>query len=172
MKMTKDMLPSGTTDALADDLSKVYEKFDTGAPKFTAAPLAAGSGVFKLEETPQNKMLRQEVMKAVLKPVVEQKMNKAINTASNLTPYDLRAPALHLVPWLSPIRESLPRIHRPASGTLAHWKSIIANSNSYTRGGMPACPWINEGQRAPIISVTALNASATYASMGVDGNVT
>jgi len=188
MKMTKDMLPAGTDDRTADALVKVYEKYDTGAPKYVETPMQGNPGVFKMIETPQNKQLRKEVMKAVLKPAAESFLAKkayeagdrtpetlakaTVSTGSNITPYDLRAPSLHLVPWLSPIRESLPRIKRPSPGTLAHWKAIIAASSSYTRGNAPACPWINEGQRAPLISLTALNASATYASLGRDGNVT
>lgn len=187
-KMTKDMLPPDTDARIADELVKVYDKFDTGAPKYKTVENQANPGVFKMVETAQNKTLRMEVMKAVLKPAAEgylakqalQKGSKnpddlakaSISTGSNITPYDLRAPSLHLVPWLSPIRESLPRISRATPGTLAHWKAIIANSSSYVRGGAPSIAWINEGQRAPLISLTALNASATYASIGVDGNVT
>lgn len=188
MKMTKDMLPAGTDPAIANELVKVYDKFDTGAPKYKTAELEGNPGVFKVAETHENKVLRNEVMKAVLKPAAEayqakQKMQRgdsspetmakaSISTGSGFLPYDLRAPALHLVPWLSPIRESLPRITRPTPGTIAHWKAIIANSTSYTRGGAPSIPFINEGQRAPLIGLTTIDANATYASLGVDGNVT
>ncbi len=173
MKMTKDMLPSGTDSELADRLVKAYEPFDAEGEKFTMKEVGKGTNIFKAEETQQNKRKRMDVMKAVLEPYTKAVLNKAsISTSSNLTPYDLRAPSLHLVPWLSPIRESLPRVKRPSPGTVAHWKAIIANSSSYTRGGAPATPWINEGQRAPLISINALNASASYASLGVDGNVT
>jgi hypothetical protein len=188
MKMTKSMLPAGTDDKVADELIKVYEKYDNGQPKYQKTELQGNPGVFQVTETQANKQLRMEVMKAVLKPASESYMAKqrisrgsqdpvdlakaSVSTSSNITPYDLRSPSLHLVPWLSPIRESLPRITRPNPGTIAHWKAIIANSTSYTRGGAPSIAWINEGQRAPLIGLTALNASATYASMGVDGNVT
>ena len=173
MKMTKDMLPAGTEPEVAERLVKAYDKYDADAPKYAATEIGKNTNVFKVEETQQNKAKRMDVMKAVLEPYTKAVLSKAsISTGSNMLPYDLRAPSLHLVPWLSPIRESLPRVKRPSPGTIAHWKSIIANSSSYTRGGVPACPWINEGQRAPLISITALNASATYASLGVDGNVT
>ncbi len=173
MKMTKDMLPAGTEPEVADRLVKAYDKYDASAEKFTMKEVGKNTNIFKAEETQQNKMKRMDVMKAVLEPYTKAVLEKSsISTSSNITPYDLRAPSLHLVPWLSPIRESLPRVKRPSPGTIAHWKAIIANSSSYTRGGAPACPWINEGQRAPLISVTALNASATYASLGVDGSVT
>lgn len=176
MKMTKAMLPAGTESDLGERLIKAYDQFDSDASAFSSTEVGKNTNVFKVEETPQNKMKRMEVMKACLQPYTEMvKANMAkssISTTSNIVPYDLRAPALHLVPWLSPIRESLPRVKRPSPGTMAHWKAIIANSTSYSRGGAPACPWINEGQRAPLISVTALNASASYASIGRDGSVT
>jgi hypothetical protein len=82
------------------------------------------------------------------------------------------APSRHLVPWLSPIRDSLPRRQRPAPGPIAHWKSITANNASYSRGGLPAMGWINEGQRAPQITLNALNVNATYTTMGRESSVT
>jgi len=186
-KMNKNALPHDTDPQLADRLVKAYNDFDFEGPKVSANEIEK-TGVFVASETPQAKQLRMEVMKAVLKPYAEamtaraavqkgtatadQLAKASISTGSNLTPYDLRSPSLHLVPWLSPIRESLPRVKRPSPGTLAHWKAIIASSSSYTRGGAPACAWLNEGQRAPLLSINALNASATYASLGVDGNVT
>src|SRR5580658_9426515 len=106
MKMTKDMLPSGTEPELADRLVKAYEPFDADSEKFTMKEVGKGTNIFKAEETQQNKRKRMEVMKAVLEPYTKAVLSKAsISTGSNLTPYDLRAPSLHLVPWLSPIRE-------------------------------------------------------------------
>lgn len=189
MKMTKNMLPVNTDPVIADELMKVYDKFDNGDAKHVEVPLKGNPGVYLQVETPQNRILRNEVMKTVLRPAAEAFQAKrriakggtidpvdlakaSVSTASNITPYDLRAPSLHLVPWLSPIRESLPRVSRGSPGLTAHWKAIIANSSSYTRGNAPACPWINEGQRGPLISLTALNASADYVSMGRDGSVT
>lgn len=198
MKMTKGMLvASGTEPAIADELVKTYEKhgYDTNPnifQKFIKDPLIPASkehpGVYKQVETEEHKALRQDLMKTVLRPASEAYMAKmrvqkgssdptdlakaSVSTGSNIIPYNLEAPSKHLVPWLSPIRESLPRIKPVNPSTIAHWKSIIANSTSYTRGNAPACPWINEGQRGPLISLTALNASATYASLGRDGNVT
>ena len=127
MKMTKDMLPSGTEAELADRLVKAYEPFDATDEKFTMKEVGKGTNIFKAEETQQNKRKRMDVMKAVLEPYTEMVKVKlglskaSISTGSNLTPYDLRAPSLHLVPWLSPIRESLPRVKRPSPGTVAHW---------------------------------------------------
>lgn len=198
MKMNKSMLIAGGTEpSVADELVKTYDKhgYDTNPnvfQKFIKDPLIPASkehpGVYKQVETEEHKALRHDLMKTVLRPASDAFLAKAriqkgsvdpvdfakasITTSSNIIPYNLEAPSKHLVPWLSPIRESLPRIKPANPSTIAHWKSIIANSTSYTRGNAPACGWINEGQRGPLISLTALNASATYASMGRDGNVT
>ena len=172
-KMTKAMLPPGTDDKLAKVLLETYEKFDTGAPKFVTQEVESGTGVYKRTETDENKQLRHELMKACLQPAIERiKMTKtSITTGSNFTPYDLIAPSRHLVPWLSPLRQSLPRSHRPGAGLTAHWKTVIAQSSSYSRGGMPASPWVNNGQRAPEISVTALDVSVSYVTIGKDASV-
>ncbi len=172
MKMTKDMIAAATPE-LQDALSKTYEAFDTGAPKFVTEAIEGAPGVFKQTETAENRKLRMELMKTALKNPIKDYMGKvSVNVASNFTPYDLQAPSKHLVPWLSPIRESLPRVKRPNPGATAYWKTVIANGTSYARGGMPASPWVNEGQRAPQIVLSAINSSATYTTMGKDGSVT
>jgi len=139
-------------------------------------------GVFRLEETPENKALRHNMMKAVLRErfgawVSNKGMNADavrkgfIGVASNITPYDLQAPAKQLVPWLYPLREALPRVARTSPGATAHWKSFTTAAGSYSRGTLPAMPWVNEGQRAPQISLTALDASANYVTLGREGSV-
>ena len=135
-------------------------------------------GVFRLSERPAHKAYRMNVMKAVLKDRFAERMESPaafkkgfIGVSGNITPYDLQAPAKTLVPWLYPLREALPRVHRPSPGAIAHWKSFTTAAGSYSRGTLPAMPWVNEGQRAPQISLTALNASATYATIGREGSV-
>lgn len=164
-----DIKPS-TPEKLKEDLNKVYAKYqDKAFNKFQATgknPL----GVITLEETQENKDFRMDVMKAALRnPIPLRKA--AMSTASNLYGFDLQAPSKHLVPWLSPLREMLPRVKRPgAQGTSTNWKSITPSS--FSAGGMPAMPWINEGQRAPQQSIRAVNNQANYASIGIDGSVT
>lgn len=173
-KMTKAMLPAGTDEKLAKALIDTYEKFDTGAPKYVTKEMEPGTGVFRCQETDENKMLRNELMKASLGPLFERikMMKTSVTVGSNFTPYDLLTPSKHLVPWLAPLRQSLPRSHRPASGATAHWKTVIATSSSYSRGGMPASPWCNEGQRASEIALNAVNVSVNYATIGKNASVT
>lgn len=172
-KMTKAMLPAGTDEKLADNLMKVYQAFDDGQPKFVTEEIEEGTGVYKRRETENNKVLRHELMKAAIQPLIERVklMKTSITTGSNFTPYDLQAPSRHLVPWLSPIRGSLPRSKRASAGLTAHWKTVIPQAGSYTRGGMPASPWVNNGQRAPEISVAARDVSVSYVTIGKDGSV-
>lgn len=95
----------------------------------------------------------------------------SLTTAGGLVTYDLRDPSLHLIPWLSPIRDMLPRVDKSAkAGTVAHWKSIFATSIVQT--SYQADPWINEGARAPLFTFSATDETATYVSLGIDGSVT
>lgn len=137
-------------------------------------------GVFRLTENPLHKAYRMNVMKAVLRDhfgadrlaSADAFKKGVITTANNITPYDLMAPAKSLVPWLYPLREALPRVHRASPGTTAHWKTFTTAAGSYSRGTLPAMPWVNEGQRAPQFSLTALNSNANYATLGREGSVT
>lgn len=188
MKLNKSMvnIPKNTPKELAEGYEKIYAKYE-GIELFKSQEAIGVPEVTRMVETRHNKALRHELMKEALKHPRHdlkddimrdmqkdaEKLGKvSVNVASNFTPYDLEVPSHHLVPWLSPIRESLPRAKRPGAGTTAHWKTVIANSSSYSRGGAGASPWVNEGQRAPQISLTALNVSANYTTIGKDGSVT
>jgi len=175
MKMTKALLPADMNDTLKDELVKTYDSvgYNTNDPAFRTTAVEGTKGmVVVARETAENKLLRNEVMKTCIRPALDALKKGVVNVASGFTPYDLRAPSFHLVPWLSPIRESLPRVSRAAPGGIYHWKSVIASSNSYSRGGLPAMPWVNEGQRAPQISMATIPVQATYTTMGREGSVT
>jgi hypothetical protein len=159
-------------EALNKDIDAVRSKFK-GVKQYEVLNTKE-AGVFKAVETPEHKLMRMEVMKTALNHPIKmhpyQMRKSSLSTSSNLYGYDLRAPSLHLVPWLSPIRESLPRVHRSPSATQANWKYITPAT--FTRGGFPSVPFINEGQRAPLQALTFSNGYATYASIGVDSSVT
>ena len=177
------LIPANATPGLKKELHGAILPFASGLTKgaFTMKEVDKHiPGVFRLEETPMHKAYRMNVMKAVLRDHFgsdrlaspEAFKKGVINVGSNITPYDLQAPAKSLVPWLYPLREALPRVARPAPGNIANWKVFTTAAGSYSRGVLPAMPWVNEGQRAPQISLTALNASATYATIGREGSVT
>ena len=132
---------ANTIASLSDDLQKMHSN---GLKVGDAIPLPYGS---------------EEFMKA------------SLTTSGGLVTYDLRDPSLHLVPWLSPIRDMLPRVDKSAkAGITAHWKSIFATSIVQT--AYQADPWINEGARAPLFTFSASDESANYVSIGIDGSVT
>lgn len=94
-------------------------------------------------------------------------MEKAVTLSTGLTAYDLRSPSLLFMPTITPIRNSLKRTVRPAPGDSARWKVINAVNNSPNFMG-----WVPEGRRAASITYSANNASAPYASMGVEDSLT
>lgn len=110
-----------------------------------------------------------DVMKASL-PSREDLKKSSLSVSSGLTWYDLHIPALHLIPWLTPIRDRMPRKQMPMGGNAAYWKTITAST--LLAGGFLGTPWINEGQRAPPFSFSAPQTTVPFVSMGNDGSVT
>lgn len=121
------------------------------------------------DETEMNLIKRVALMKACMaNPMKLEK--SSLNVAGGLTWYDLRAPALHLIPWLTPLRDRLPRIMKTDAGTAQNWKVI--DPSVVLNGGFNADPWINEGARAPLFSFSATSKLASYITIGNDGSVT
>ncbi len=136
-----------------------------------------------LEKVAPNSAIRSEANRALTlpladptakvgDPILERRLEKAsLTTQGGLVTYDLRDPSLHLIPWLSPLRDRIPRKDKGANaGVTAHWKAIFASS--IVQGSYQASPWINEGARAPLFQFSASDESANYTSMGIDGSVT
>lgn len=92
-----------------------------------------------------------------------------IAIANGLTAYDLEAPAKNLYPVLTPLRNRIPRKTRGAgAGEAAHWKEVTA----IIGGGIKSMAWVPEGQRAPRMSITTADKSATYVTIGEESDVT
>lgn len=177
------LIPSDASPALKKELQGAITPFAStlGEGAIKAQKVNKDiDGLFRLEETPMHKAYRNEVMKATLRAHFgEDRMKNAdafrkdaVTVASGFTPYDLQAPAKTLVPWLYPLREALPRVKRATPGNTAHWKTVAQISGSYSRGTLPACPFVFEGARAPQISLATINGSADYATIGREGSVT
>ena len=62
--------------------------------------------------------LALDLMKASL-PSREDLKKSSLSVSSGLTWYDLRVPALHQIPWLTPIRDKMPRKQMPTGGNAA-----------------------------------------------------
>ena len=167
MPLAKGAKPSNETE-LAASLLGLAKGFNA---------IGHEDGTFSVQETPQHRRERYQIMQECLKhriPVDQlqggQMAKASVSVGSNIYGYDLRAPSLHLIPYLTPIRDSMPRVHHTQPGPAAHWKVI--QPSTFSVGGFIADPWVNEGQRAPLVTITALNKTATYATIGTDGSDT
>lgn len=95
-------------------------------------------------------------------------LKKGVTTATGLTYYDLRAPALNLFPTVTPLRNSVPRMQRQYPGDAAHWKAVDSTVGS----GFPYMGWVPEGQRSASMSYMTSNHSLTYMTIGEEDSLT
>jgi len=165
-----------TPDELNKAVEAVYSNFKG---KMDLVPVAGSDNtpsVFKVKatESEDNRKLRYGLMKAALdNPIPLNELRKGgggISTSANVYGYDLRAPSLHLIPFLSPLRDSTSRVTHSQPGTAANWKTIWASS--LTVQGFKADPWTNEGQRGQTFTFSAQTITAPYTTIGLDGNDT
>lgn len=84
---------------------------------------------------------------------------------TNLTWYDLQAPAKNLFPVLTPIRNETPRV-AGQGGTATNWKAVTAINATGLQAFVP------EGVRNGVISTTTLPKTATYSRQGLENYVT
>jgi hypothetical protein len=88
-----------------------------------------------------------------------------ITQGTGLVYYDLQAPALSLIPVITPLRNMIPRV-RANGGTATHWKAITAINSTGVFAG------VSEGNRGGVISTTVIDKLATYAGLGLEDYVT
>jgi hypothetical protein len=82
-----------------------------------------------------------------------------------LQTYNLEAPAKNLVPVLSPLRNTTPRV-KATGGMQANWKAVVAiNSNRIGVG-------VGEGQRGGTQSVRTQEFFAAFRTIGIEASVT
>lgn len=90
----------------------------------------------------------------------------SVSTATGLVNYDLQIPSKNAYPVNTPIRKALPRVK--GRGDIAtRWKVVTAIA-----GAAYNMAYVQEGQRAGVMSVTATNKLASYATIGNEGNLT
>jgi len=105
------------------------------------------------------------VKSALLSP--DDQIAKSISTASGLVAFDLQAPAKNLYPFVTPIRNALPRIGG-GRGTASNWRQVTALVGS----GFDAMGWVPEGQRSGQMSYTTASKSAAYVTIGEEDGAT
>ena len=92
---------------------------------------------------------------------------KSISTATGLVAYDLQAPAKNLYPFVTPIRNVMPRVGG-GTGTATNWRQV----NAIIGSGFDAMGWVPEGQRSGQMSYSTANKSATFVTIGEEDAAT
>ncbi len=92
---------------------------------------------------------------------------KTISTATGLVAFDLQAPAKNLYPFVTPLRNAIPRIGG-GTGTATNWRQVTALIGS----GFDAMGWVPEGQRSGTMSYTTATKSASYVTIGEEDAAT
>lgn len=91
----------------------------------------------------------------------------SVTVETGLINYDLQRPAKNLYPVNTPIRNRLPRV--AGDGDKAtHWKSVYAIGSS----GYAGSPYVSQGNRAGLMTVSAADQMATYSTIGQEINLT
>jgi hypothetical protein len=105
------------------------------------------------------------VMGALRTP--DDRITKTISTGTGLVAFDLQAPAKNLFPFVTPIRNALPRIGG-GTGTATNWRQVTALIGS----GFDAMGWVPEGQRSGQMSYTTASKSAGFVTIGEEDAAT
>src|SRR5271169_6257768 len=92
---------------------------------------------------------------------------KSISTATGLVAYDLQAPAKNLYPFVTPIRNVMPRVGG-GTGTATNWRQV----NAIIGSGFDAMGWVPEGQRSGQMSYSTSSKSATFVTIGEEDAAT
>lgn len=95
-------------------------------------------------------------------------LKKSVTTATGLTWYDLRAPALNLFPTVTPLRNSIARNQRTNPGTAVNWRAVLSTQGS----GWPYMGWVPEGRRSPSMAYQTASRSAAYVTLGEEDSLT
>src|SRR5579863_2226120 len=119
------------------------------------------------KETPMNPTQDTlDLVKGALRTPDDQ-IAKTISTGTGLVAFDLQAPAKNLYPFVTPIRNALPRIGG-GTGTATNWRQVTALIGS----GFDAMGWVPEGQRSGQMSYTTASKSAAFVTIGEEDAAT
>ena len=107
-----------------------------------------------------------DLVKGALRSPSDQ-IAKTISTGTGLVAFDLQAPAKNLYPFVTPIRNVIPRVGG-GTGTATNWRQVTALIGS----GFDAMGWVPEGQRSGQMSYATATKSATFVTIGEEDAAT
>ena len=107
----------------------------------------------------------EEFNKALREPNYRILEKAGITQATGFVPYSLEAPAKNMIPVLTPIRNTLPRVSG-GGGTAVNWKAVVGINTTGLLGFVP------EGERNGRISTVVVDKSAPYRTLGMEDAIT
>lgn len=120
--------------------------------------------------TPDNigkmtQLLKQKLGGAITKETLEKAWTQAATATSGITAYDLTAPAKSLVPVITPLRNTIPRVGG-GTGIQANWRAITAVNSTNVGIG------VAQGLRGAVQTVVTKDYTAPYATIGIEDYAT
>src|SRR3954452_190503 len=97
----------------------------------------------------------------------DDRIGKTISASTGLLAFDLQMPAKNLYPFVTPLRNSIPRVGG-GTGTATNWRQVTALLGS----GFDAMGWVPEGQRSGQMSYTTASKSASFVTIGEEDAAT
>src|ERR1700751_1338295 len=110
--------------------------------------------------------LTQESLE-LLKGALAQPNDTLASTATGLLAYDLQAPAKNLYPFVTPIRNVMPRVGG-GTGSATNWRQV----NSIIGSGFDSMGWVPEGQRSGQMSYSTSTKTSTFITIGEEDAAT
>ena len=95
------------------------------------------------------------------------RLAKSISTATGLLAYDLQAPAKNLYPFVTPLRNIVPRVGGGV-GSATNWRQV----NAIIGSGFDSMGWVPEGQRSGQMSYSTSNKTSTFVTIGEEDAAT
>jgi hypothetical protein len=107
-----------------------------------------------------------DLVKGALRSPSDQ-IAKTISTSTGLVAFDLQAPAKNLYPFVTPIRNVIPRVGG-GTGTATNGRQVAQLIGS----GFDAMGWVPEGQRSGQMSYATASKSAQFVTIGEEDAAT
>lgn len=107
------------------------------------------------------KTLRAKLGGVISPETLKKAWNQSASATSGITAYDLTAPAKSLIPVITPLRNSIPRIGG-GMGIQDNWRAITGVNTTGANGG------VSQGLRGQIQQVTTKDYTAPFATIGIE----